>query len=297
MASSRLITLTGAGGSGKTWLAIEAVTGFAAGDLPAWVDLAPLHDGGLVADHVSRALEVHGEGVSGATQALHPFAQDPQAAAGARQLRAPGRRLRPAGPGAAAFLRAAQDPRHQPRAARPAGRKDLAGAAAGVARRGRQAAARGAGSHRRGASCSRRAPARRARLSGSAKNAAAVTADLPPARRPAAGARAGRRPHPGALGRADRRTARRHLPAADDRRPHLACRARKPCAAPSTGATTCSPRSSGVLCAGCRSSSAAFRSRRSSRWRPAAGPGGDGGERRARRAGRAGRPLAGAARA
>lgn len=70
MASSRLITLTGAGGSGKTRLAIEAVARFAAGDSPAWVDLAPLADGGLLTDHVSRALEVHGEGVSGATQAL-----------------------------------------------------------------------------------------------------------------------------------------------------------------------------------------------------------------------------------
>jgi predicted ATPase/DNA-binding SARP family transcriptional activator len=70
MASSRLITLTGAGGSGKTRLAIEAVSRFAAGDSPAWVDLAPLADGGLLTDHVSRALEVHGEGVSGATQAL-----------------------------------------------------------------------------------------------------------------------------------------------------------------------------------------------------------------------------------
>ncbi len=76
---------------------------------------------------------------------------------------------RPAGRGAAAFLRAAQDPRHQPRAARPAGRKDLAGAAAFVA------AARAPGWRSRSwrrptrCSCSRRAPARPARLSASAK--------------------------------------------------------------------------------------------------------------------------------
>lgn len=70
MASSRLTTLTGVGGSGKTRLALEAVARAPEAGAAAWVDLAPLADGGLLTDHVSRALEVRGEGVSGATKAL-----------------------------------------------------------------------------------------------------------------------------------------------------------------------------------------------------------------------------------
>lgn len=70
MSSSRLITLTGAGGSGKTRLALEAVSRFASEASPAWVDLAPLVDGGLLSDHVSRALEVRGDERAGVTQAL-----------------------------------------------------------------------------------------------------------------------------------------------------------------------------------------------------------------------------------
>ena len=63
--STRLVTLTGAGGSGKTRLAIEAAARLAPAfaDGIAWVDLAPLRDGGRVAEHIAGILcvrEDHG---------------------------------------------------------------------------------------------------------------------------------------------------------------------------------------------------------------------------------------------
>lgn len=58
LAQARLVTLTGAGGSGKTRLALQA--GVAALDRFRhgvwWVDLAPLHSGMLVAETILRAL-------------------------------------------------------------------------------------------------------------------------------------------------------------------------------------------------------------------------------------------------
>ena len=56
----RLIVLTGAGGSGKTRLALEAAQeaagSFANGT--AWVDLAPLRDPGLLVEAIVAALAV-----------------------------------------------------------------------------------------------------------------------------------------------------------------------------------------------------------------------------------------------
>jgi predicted ATPase/DNA-binding SARP family transcriptional activator/class 3 adenylate cyclase len=58
LSASRLVTLTGVGGGGKTRLAIQVATGMAErfGDGAWFVDLAPLGDGQLVADAVARAL-------------------------------------------------------------------------------------------------------------------------------------------------------------------------------------------------------------------------------------------------
>ena len=61
---SRLVTLTGPGGSGKTRLAVEVVHGLSDGAHPdgrgsdgvAWIDLAPLADSALLTRHVSAAL-------------------------------------------------------------------------------------------------------------------------------------------------------------------------------------------------------------------------------------------------
>lgn len=57
--ASRLVTLTGVGGVGKTRLAIEAARGLAPSfaDGVAFVDLAPLADGSLVADQITTVLD------------------------------------------------------------------------------------------------------------------------------------------------------------------------------------------------------------------------------------------------
>ena len=58
LASARLVTLTGAGGSGKTRLAGELAARMAASGPVAWVDLAPLEDPDLLPRHVAVALDV-----------------------------------------------------------------------------------------------------------------------------------------------------------------------------------------------------------------------------------------------
>lgn len=60
LSRTRLLTLTGAGGSGKTRLAAEVVTREAQGGLHhgTWVELASVHDSGLVEDAVLSALGV-----------------------------------------------------------------------------------------------------------------------------------------------------------------------------------------------------------------------------------------------
>ncbi len=54
--SSRLLTLTGAGGSGKTRLAREAASRAHDTDRIAWVDLAPLTDASLLDQHLAQSL-------------------------------------------------------------------------------------------------------------------------------------------------------------------------------------------------------------------------------------------------
>ena len=55
---SRLVTLTGAGGAGKTRLGLQAAAGLldGSGDGVWFVDLAPLQDGDLVAAAVANVL-------------------------------------------------------------------------------------------------------------------------------------------------------------------------------------------------------------------------------------------------
>jgi predicted ATPase/DNA-binding SARP family transcriptional activator len=67
--ATRLLTLTGAGGSGKSRLALELAPHLAAvaPDGVAWVELAPLSDGALVGAEVLRALGAPSEGSAAAT--------------------------------------------------------------------------------------------------------------------------------------------------------------------------------------------------------------------------------------
>src|SRR5207249_2270489 len=72
--STRLLTLTGAGGSGKTRLALEVASRLGAGgrypDGIAWVELAPLANPELVPHHVADALGVRRDGIRAAGDAL-----------------------------------------------------------------------------------------------------------------------------------------------------------------------------------------------------------------------------------
>src|SRR5213594_3590894 len=72
--STRLLTLTGAGGSGKTRLALEVASRLGAGgrypDGIAWVELAPLANPELVPHHVANALGVRRDGIRAAGDAL-----------------------------------------------------------------------------------------------------------------------------------------------------------------------------------------------------------------------------------
>jgi predicted ATPase/DNA-binding SARP family transcriptional activator len=78
IAVSRLLTLTGAGGSGKTRLALETVAGLrdAGGTEVAWVELASLGDPGSLASHLALALGVRAEGGGSAEQALVALLRD-----------------------------------------------------------------------------------------------------------------------------------------------------------------------------------------------------------------------------
>lgn len=73
LARARLLTLTGAGGSGKTRLALEAAgRAAAAGREVVWVELAPLEHAGRVSDRVAAALGLReaGEGARDVVDAL-----------------------------------------------------------------------------------------------------------------------------------------------------------------------------------------------------------------------------------
>ena len=75
--SSRLLTLTGAGGSGKTRLAREtALRVVASFDRVAWVDLAPLTDAELLADLIAGSLHVERIGASSRELVISAIGRD-----------------------------------------------------------------------------------------------------------------------------------------------------------------------------------------------------------------------------
>ena len=74
---SRLITLTGVGGSGKTRLALEVAGRQDAGDAAlGWVELAGITDPALTAQHVAEQLGVREQRTAAATQAIIDLIRD-----------------------------------------------------------------------------------------------------------------------------------------------------------------------------------------------------------------------------
>jgi hypothetical protein len=116
LSASRLLTLTGAGGVGKTRLALRVAAGvrraFAHG---VWlVELAGVLDRTLVAHTVVQALEIHDDTGREPLGLLVDFPAGPAGAAGGGQLRASGGRVCRAGRLGAARGRWAADSGHQP---------------------------------------------------------------------------------------------------------------------------------------------------------------------------------------
>lgn len=69
LGQARLLTLTGAGGSGKTRLAVELATRSSSGRL-TWVDLAPLSDAALVSEQVALSLRANDRAGASPTDAI-----------------------------------------------------------------------------------------------------------------------------------------------------------------------------------------------------------------------------------
>ena len=90
LAGNRVVTLTGAGGVGKTRLAVQVAAAMAGefGDGMWYVDLAPITDPDLVPVTVARALGLPDQPGRSTMDSLLRFVRDRQAAGGARQLRA-----------------------------------------------------------------------------------------------------------------------------------------------------------------------------------------------------------------
>ena len=96
LAQNRVVTLTGAGGVGKTRLAIQvaAQMGTEFGDGVWYVDLAPVTLPGVVVVAVARALGLPDQSGRSTMDTLLGFVRDRQAADGAGRLRTPARRER-----------------------------------------------------------------------------------------------------------------------------------------------------------------------------------------------------------
>ena len=118
LGNSRLLTLTGAGGSGKTRLAFELAAqrraDFSDGVWP--VELAALGEPELIGPAIAQAMDTRLASGRAPEIALAGHIGDRRAAAPARQLRAPGRAGCPSGRGAAPSLFPAQGAGNQPRA-------------------------------------------------------------------------------------------------------------------------------------------------------------------------------------
>ena len=132
LATTRLLTLTGSGGCGKTRLALQvAADGLESSADGVWlVELAALADPGLVPQAVASVLGLREERGAPLTQTLVEHLRSRQAAAGAGQLRAPDRRLRARSPTRCCGMPAGRRPGHEPRSAGDRRRTDVSRAVA-----------------------------------------------------------------------------------------------------------------------------------------------------------------------
>ena len=120
LASTRLLTLTGAGGCGKTRLALEVARQML-DEFPdgVWlVDLTPLGDPSLVAQSVAAVLDVHQLPDRSLVDSLADQLRHRRALPAARQLRTRDRQRRRARRNAAQRRARADASRHEPRSAR-----------------------------------------------------------------------------------------------------------------------------------------------------------------------------------
>src|SRR5262249_39605515 len=79
LASTRLLTLTGAGGSGKTRLAREAAAQASANFTnTGWADLGPINDAGLVPQLMATALRLPDRAVASAVESLSASIREEQ---------------------------------------------------------------------------------------------------------------------------------------------------------------------------------------------------------------------------
>ena len=134
--ASRLVTLTGPGGMGKTRLALAAASELADQypDGVWFVELAPIVDPSLVPSTVAQVLGVREEPGRALTQTLADHLKDKQLLAGARQLRAGGGGLCRAGDDAAGGCSGTAGAGHQPGSAASAGGTAVSGLPAAGAR-------------------------------------------------------------------------------------------------------------------------------------------------------------------
>ena len=258
--AARVVIIVGRGGVGKTRLATRLAHQVRRvfRDGVVWVDLAAYHEPASLSPRSPRhsVSEPQGQPVG---EAVTAYLRSPCAAAGAGQLRAPGRRVRAASSSRAAARRARACASWPPAASR------WGSPASGLMRvRRSRCPCPDRGRRRRdGPASTRWSPVRRAGPARSRRdfelddaNAEAVAQTLPAARRHPAGDRAGRRSAPGAVPRPVRRTAGRPLRPADGG-PRAAPPRHQTLRGWSTGATSCAHRPSRRCGPGCRCSTAA----------------------------------------
>ena len=135
LSSSRLLTLTGPGGVGKTRLAIEAARSALKNfkDGVFWVGLAALTDENLIPQEIAQALHVREAASEALMTTLIRHLQAKRTAAGAGQLRAPDPGLCADRRATAGSLPGRAHPGHEHRGAGLVQRDGLAGAVAAAA--------------------------------------------------------------------------------------------------------------------------------------------------------------------